>query len=97
MKYARWRLRSLLILVAGLTVLCAGAVKWRRYAELRDQIAKLSHEEKRVLEEYHHCQRMLQLPSPCGNVRRYAEACKSVAAERRRSIEECEREINHIW
>jgi hypothetical protein len=97
MRYARWRLRSLLILVAGLTVLCAGVVKWKRFTELRDQIAKLSREENRLLEEYHHCQWMLQLPSPCGNVRRHAEACMAVAAERRRSIEECEREINHIW
>jgi hypothetical protein len=97
MKYARWRLRSLMILVAGLTVLCGGAVKWRRYAELRDQIAKLSREENLLLEEYHHDQWMLQLPSPCGNVRRYAEACKALAADRRRNIEACEQELNRIW
>jgi hypothetical protein len=94
MRFARWRVRGLLILVAGLAVLCAGAVKWRRYAELRRQIANYSGEEKRLMDAYHE---LSQIRFPCGNVRRRGAAYLAVAAERRRLREECEREIGRIW
>jgi hypothetical protein len=94
MRFARWRLRAVLVVIASLAVLCAGAVKWRRYAELRDRIAKYWHQEKVLLEEY---QSFLRLVYPCGNERRHAEACRNVAAECRRQIEDCEREIWRIW
>jgi hypothetical protein len=94
MRYAHRRLRGLLILVAGLAVLCAGATKWRRYAELRGRIANYSGEEKRLMDEYQESSRIL---FPCGNARRYSAALLAVAAERRRLREECEREIGRIW
>jgi hypothetical protein len=52
MIHVRWRLRSLLLLIAGLAVLCAGAMKWRRYAELQKQIATYAREEKLLMAEY---------------------------------------------
>jgi hypothetical protein len=94
MIHARWRLRSLLILVAGLAVVYAGAAKWKRYAELRERIANDSREERLLLAEY---RRASRLRDPCGNQRRMAAAYLSVAAERRREIEGCEREMTRIW
>ena len=94
MRFARWRLRAVLIVVAGLGVLCAGAVKWRRYAVLCDRIAKYSNEENRLRSEY---QLSVGLSRACGNPLRQAEAYLAVAEERRRQIEECEREIWRIW
>jgi hypothetical protein len=95
MRLARWRLRAVLILVASLAVLCAGSVKWRRYAKLRDRIAKYSQQERGLLEDY---QSLSRLPSNyCGNPRRQTKMCLAMAAERRRQIEACEREIHRIW
>ena len=94
MRFARWQLRAVLIAVASLAVLCAGAVKWRRYALLRDRIAKYSKEENRLRAEY---QLWTGLSPTCGNPRRQVEAYLAVAEERRRQIEECEREIWRIW
>ena len=74
MRIARWRVRGLLILAAGLAVLCAGAVKWRRYADLRRQIANYSGEEKRLVDAYHE---LSQIRSPCGNERHLAARCVS--------------------
>ncbi len=92
---ARWRrLRSLLMLAAGLTVVSAAAAKGKRYAELRARIANCSREEKLLLAEYH---RQSQVRNPCGNQRRMAAAYLSVAAERRHEIESCERDIRRIW
>ena len=94
MTSARWRLRSVLILIAGLSVLCASASKWRQYAELRKRIAGYSREEKLLLAEYQQSSRLIK---PCGNERRRAAAFLSLAAERRHEIESCEREIRRIW
>jgi hypothetical protein len=95
MKFARWRLRAVLIVIASLAVFCAGAVKWRRYVLLRDRIASYSRQEQALLDEY---QLMSRLPrSTCGNARLQAEAFRAVATKRRRQIEECEREIWRIW
>jgi hypothetical protein len=94
MRFALRRLRALLILVACLAALCAGAVKWRRYAELRDRIETYSREERVLLDEY---QSISRLPRVCGNQSRLAAAYLGVAAERRRQIEHCEREIRRIW
>jgi hypothetical protein len=94
MRYARWRLSSLLLLVAGLTVVCAGAAKWQRYAELRGRIANCSREERLLLAEYY---RTSRLRNPCGNQCRMAAAYVAVAAERRHEIECCERDIRRIW
>ena len=94
MRFARWQLRAVLIVVASLAVLCAGAVKWRRHAVLRDRIARYSNEENRLRQEY---QSLVGLPGTCGNPRRQAEAYLAVADERRRQIEESEREIWRIW
>ncbi len=94
MKFARWRLRAVLIVVASLAVLCAGAMKWRRYAVLRDRIARYSKEENRLRQEY---QLLVGPLGTCGNPLRQAEAYLAVAEERRRQIEECEREIWRIW
>jgi hypothetical protein len=94
MLYARWRLRSVLMLVAGVAVVWAGAAKWKRYAELRERIANYSRDERLLLSEY---QKASRLRNPCGNQRRMAAAYLSVAAQRRREIERCEREIRGIW
>jgi hypothetical protein len=94
MRYARWRLRSLLILVAGLSVVCAGHAKWKRYVELRERIANCSREERLLLAEYDQASR---LRDPCGNQRRMTAALLAAAAERRHEIERCERDIRRIW
>ncbi len=94
MRYTRWRLNSMLVLVLGIAVVCAGAVKWKRCATLRERIATYSRDEKLLLDEYHLISR---IRNPCGNARRMAAAYLSVAAERRREIERCEREIARIW
>jgi hypothetical protein len=94
MKYARWRFRWLLVAVAVVAVSLAGAVKWRRYAQLRDRIAVYSREEAMIRAEY---QRHLKILRPCGNERQYTAALLGVAAERRRLIEECERAIRRLW
>ena len=94
MRYARRRLRAPLILIAGLALLCAGAVKWRRYGEIRRRIASYAGEEKRIMDAYYEHSR---IRSRCGNERIYIQALLSVATERRRLIEECEREIRRIW
>jgi hypothetical protein len=94
MTFARWRPRSVLILIAGLSVLCASALKWRQYTELRERIAGYSREEKLFLAEYHRTSRLI---NPCGNERRRAAAFLSLAAERRHEIESCERDIRRIW
>ena len=94
MRFARWRLRALLIVVAGFAVLCAGAVKWKRYAELRQRIAMYAREERLLLNEY---QSLSRVPQPCGNARQHAKACLAVATERRRLIGDCERELRRIW
>jgi hypothetical protein len=83
-----------MFLIAALTVLCTGAIKGWRYAELQKRIAIYTREENSLLVEY---RRGLRIPSNCGNYRREYEACLAVAAERRRLIEECERELRHIW
>ena len=94
MRYTRWRFRSLLVTVAIVAVSLAGAVKWRRYAELRGRIATYSREEGIILTEY---QQHLKIRRPCGNEIRFRAALLSVAAERRHLIEECERAIRRIW
>jgi hypothetical protein len=96
MRLARWRLRAVMIVVASLGVLCAGAVKWRRYALLRDRIALYSEQERRLLDEYEWLSRLSWRPG-CGNPRRDAEVCREIATERRRQIEACERELTRIW
>jgi hypothetical protein len=83
-----------LVLVVGLALVCAGAVKWRRYAELRQQIARCSREEKRLRAEYDQASRV---GAYCGNQRRMAEAYLAVAEDRRREIEACERDLRRIW
>ena len=82
------------MVVAGLAVLCAGTVKWRRYAKLRERIAYYSRFEGRLLAEY---EQISRIPGRCGNQRRLAEAYLGVAAEHRRLREDCEREIRRIW
>jgi hypothetical protein len=94
MRYARWHLRSLLVVVAGFAVLLAGAVKWRRYSELRKRIAAYSRYESRMLSVYH---QDMEIPGRCGNVRMYDAALLAGAEEYRRLREECEREIGRIW
>jgi hypothetical protein len=94
MRYARWRLKSLLILVAALALVCAGAVKWKRYIELRERIANCSRQEKLLLAEY---QQAVRPRYHCGNERLMAEAYLRVALERRSEIERCRREIMRIW
>jgi hypothetical protein len=94
MRYARWHLRSLLITLAVVAALFAGVAKWRRYVELRDRIATYSREERLILAEY---RRTHGVPIRCGNASRYHTALLGVAAERRRLIEECEREIKRLW
>jgi hypothetical protein len=95
MRIARWRLRSILIVIASLAVLWAGALKWRRYADLRDRIAKYSEQERLLLEDFRTYERLPR--KYCGNELLHAEAIQRVAAERRRWIEACEREIWRIW
>jgi hypothetical protein len=82
------------MLVAGVAVVCGGAAKWKRYAELRERIAICAREERLLLAEYH---RASQLRNPCGNQGRMIAAYVSEAAERRCEIESCEREIRRIW
>jgi hypothetical protein len=94
MRYARWPLRSLVVMVAVVAVSLAGAMKWRRYAELRDRIATYSREEGQILAEY---RQHLRIRRPCGNEIRYRAALLSVATERRHLIEECERAIRGLW
>jgi hypothetical protein len=94
MRFGRWRLRAVLIVVASLALACAGAVKWRRYVELRDRIAKCAREERRLRQEY---SSLMGLSGTCGNPDRQAEAYLAVADERRHQIEELEREIWRIW
>jgi hypothetical protein len=94
MRFARWRLRAMLILIAGFAVLGAGAVKYKQYALLRDRIANHSREERRLLDEY---QSLSLLPRYCGNQSRLAAAYLAVANERRRLIKDCELEIRRIW
>jgi hypothetical protein len=94
MRYARWRLKSLLILIAALAMICAGAAKWKRYMELRERIATCLRVEKLLLAEYDQISR---LRNPCGNERRMATAYLAVAVERRQEIERCRREISGIW
>ncbi len=94
MRRARWRLSGLLILIAGLALLSAGAIKWRRYTQLREQIAIYSRDEKSLMDAYHEGS---QLTSMCGNQRRMLAAYLAVAAERRRCIEDCKRAIKRIW
>jgi hypothetical protein len=94
MKYARWRLRGPLILIAVVALSCGGAMKWRRYAQLREQIAIASREEKRLMDAY---REGLRIRYACGNEHRMQEALLGVAAERRRRIQECERAIRRIW
>jgi hypothetical protein len=94
MRYARWRLRALLVTVAVVAVSLAGAAKWRRYAELRGRIATYAREEGRILAEY---QQHLRIRRPCGNEVRYRALLLRVAAERRHLIEECERAIRRLW
>jgi hypothetical protein len=69
-------------------------MKWRRYAGLRARIARYAQEESRLRAEY---QSVMQIRHDCGNPLREAEALLAVADERRRRIEECEREIWRIW
>src|SRR5437588_915258 len=86
MRLSLCRLRMLLILIAGLAVLCAGAVKWRRYVVLSERIATYASLEKRLMDE-------ARMPDCLGRSR----ACRAVAEEQRRLIEDCEREIRRIW
>jgi len=93
-RYARWRLKPLVIAIAGIAVLLAGATKWTRYAELRRRIANLSREEDLLLFE---CQEMSRIKGPCGNPRRQADAYRGVIEERRRCRAECEQQLRCIW
>jgi hypothetical protein len=81
-------------LIAGMAIVCAGAVKWKRYAELRERIAKYSREEKLLRDEY---QQRSRLRETCGLARRTTEAYLEVANERRREIESCEQALKRIW
>jgi hypothetical protein len=94
MPHARWQLRSVLVLVAGLALVCAGGAKWKRYAALRERVEIYSREERRLLDEY---QRISRVRSTCGNERRLAAAHLAGAVARRHQIESCEREIRRIW
>ena len=53
MRYARWRVGALLILIAGLALARSPAVKWKRYARLREQIASDPRDEKSIMNAYH--------------------------------------------
>jgi hypothetical protein len=94
MRLSLRRLSRLLILVAGLAVLCAGAVKWRRYVGLRERIATYSSLEKRLMDAYH---AEARIPNRCGTSREQLNAYLGVAVKQRRLIESCEREIRRIW
>jgi hypothetical protein len=94
MRYARWPLRSLFVIVAVIAVSLAGVVKWGRYSELRDRIATYSREEGLILAEY---RQSLRIRRPCGNEIRHRAALLSVAAERSDLIEECEQAIRRVW
>jgi hypothetical protein len=94
MRLSLRRSRRLLILVAGLALLCAGAVKWRRYVGLRERIATYSSLEKRLMDANYEGAR---IPVGCANYRKQLSAYLAVAKEQRRLIESCEREIRRIW
>jgi hypothetical protein len=94
MTVARWPLRGLLIVVAGLALACAGANKWQRYTRLKAQMAVYEGEEKRFMDAYHET---LRIPRPCGNELRTRAAYRAIAAERHRLREDCERELARIW
>jgi hypothetical protein len=94
MRSARWRLRSLFVTVAVIAVSLAGAVKWRRYSELRDRIATYAREEGLILAEY---RQSLRIRRPCGNELRHRAALLGVATERRHRIKECEQAIARLW
>jgi hypothetical protein len=94
MRHSLRRSSTLLILVAGLAVFCAGALKWRRYVGLRERIATYSSLEKRLMDAYREGAR---IPNGCGIFRTQLGAYRAVAVEQRRLIESCEREIRRIW
>lgn len=94
MKNASRRMKGLAILIAGVAVLCAGAVKWKQYTRLRERIAGYAREEKVLLDAYRERSRIRHR---CGNELAMLEAYRAVAAERRRQIEECERAIWRLW
>ena len=94
MRYARWKLRSPLVTIAVVTVLCAGAVKWKRYTELSERIAIDSREERLLLDDY---RLGLRIRNPCGNHRRRNAALLAVAIERTRRIGRSTRELARIW
>jgi len=94
MKRMRWHLNALIFMVLVSAVLLAGIVKARRHIELRKRIAIYSSEERRLLGEYRLRSRM---PYQCGFLPSPAESCRKAAVQRRRLIEQCEREIKLIW
>ena len=94
MKFARWRLRTILVVIAGLAVFCAGASKCRRYIDVRNRIASYSREEKALMDEY---RLLTRISGYCGNPRQRAAACFRVADEFRCKREACEREIRRLW
>jgi hypothetical protein len=70
------------------------AIKWRRYAGLRERIAAHPQLERRLMDAY---QQGSRIPMPCGTERRRLNALLAVAARERCLIAECEREIRRLW
>ena len=94
MRRARWHLRAMLITIATSGVLFVGAIKFRRYRDLRQQIAVYQHDEERLLEAYHEFKRIL---APCGNAIRQREAYAATARIMKAEKEKCKRELARIW
>ena len=94
MRYIRWRLRTLLITVACLAMLPAGAAKWRRYSELHEQIESYSQDESQLLAAY---DRVKDPPGPCGNPHRLSRALVNLAMTRKNQRKDCERQIRRLW
>ncbi len=88
------RLGRLMIAIAVVAALCAGAVKARQHARLRDQIAAHRQLEDRLMQEYRSYPKTLRM---CGMTRQRLDAILAVAAEQRALREHCERRLRRFW
>jgi hypothetical protein len=85
----------MLVAIAGVSVLLAGAIKWRRYRDLREQIVRYQRDETALLDAF---QQYAHVPLPCcGNVLRARDAYLAAAQIMKRKREQCEREMGRIW